>query len=297
MFALEVARVLAARPDPLPPGAPLLVPATHNELVAQRVSALPPSTRDMLLAAAALSQPTVRLLAELDDQPPATVLAPAVDAELVVLTADRVRFGHPLFAGAVYGDATSERRRALHRRLALLVTEPEERARHLALAADGPSRDVADLLDVAADTARSRFSGIVVFSTNLVANYDRAFESRVRHFRFDLPDAATRLSIWRTLLVPSLPLAADVDVDQLAADTEEFSGREIKLAILTAAERAAVAGQERITQADLTAGINQLTSAKRDLHATGGSATPEETAAIENQLRSQGVLDPAPQAV
>ena len=142
-----------------------------------------------------------------------------------------------------------------------------------------------------------RFSGIVVFSTNLVANYDRAFESRVRHFRFELPDAATRLSIWRTLLVPTLPLDSDVDVDGLNADTEGFSGREVKLAILTAAERAAVAGRDRITHADLTTGITQLRSAKKDLETAGGRpATPQEAAAIESQLRSQGVLDPAPSA-
>jgi DNA-binding CsgD family transcriptional regulator len=157
VFALEIVRALAARDDSLSPGEALPVPATLNELVAQRVAKLPVVTRDTLLAAAALAQPTARLLRAVDGRWfPASVLAAAERAELVVLEGDRVRFCHPLIAAAVYADAGQEDRRRLHRRLARVVTEPEERARHLALAADGPSRDVADALDDAADTARAR---------------------------------------------------------------------------------------------------------------------------------------------
>ena len=47
-------------------------------------------------------------------------------------------------------------KRALHARLAALVDEPEERARHLALAADAPDEDVAAALDDAARRARAR---------------------------------------------------------------------------------------------------------------------------------------------
>jgi ATP/maltotriose-dependent transcriptional regulator MalT len=157
VFALEIVRALAARAGSLPPGAALPVPATLDELVAQRVAELPTATRDALLAAAALAQPTARLLQAVDGRrPPAEVLAAAERAELVVLEGERIRFRHPLIAAAVYADAREEDRRLLHRRLAQVVTEPEERARHLALAADGPSRKVADALDDAAGTASAR---------------------------------------------------------------------------------------------------------------------------------------------
>ena len=43
------------------------------------------------------------------------------------------------------------------------------------------------------------FDGVVILSTNLVANYDKAFESRVRHFHFPLTDDAARRAIWQTL--------------------------------------------------------------------------------------------------
>jgi ATP/maltotriose-dependent transcriptional regulator MalT len=156
VFALEIVRALAARAGSLPPGAALPVPATLDELVAQRVAKLPTATRDALLVAAALAQPTARLLQAVDDRPPAEVLAAAERAELVVLEGERIRFSHPLIAAAVYADARQEDRRLLHRRLAQVVTEPEEQARHLALAADGPSRKVADALDDAAGTASAR---------------------------------------------------------------------------------------------------------------------------------------------
>lgn len=155
VFALEIARVLAARAEPLPPGAALPVPATLGELVGQRVSALPASTREVLLNASALTQPTAGLLQAVDERwRPEAVLAAAERAELVVLEGERVRFSHPLIATAVYSNAAPGRRQRLHRRLAQVVTEPEERARHLALAADGPSHAVAEALARAAASAR-----------------------------------------------------------------------------------------------------------------------------------------------
>jgi ATP/maltotriose-dependent transcriptional regulator MalT len=157
VFALEIARELVARAEPLPQGAPLPVPDTLNELVARRVAGLPAATREALLAASALTQPTAGLLSVVHGgRRPTEVLAAAEWAELVVLEGERVRFSHPLIAAAVYANATPSRRQALHRRLARVVAEPEERARHLALAADGPDGHVADALDEAAGSARAR---------------------------------------------------------------------------------------------------------------------------------------------
>jgi hypothetical protein len=50
----------------------------------------------------------------------------------------------------------AEQRREIHRRWARVVSEPEENARHVALAASGPDPDVAHVLDVAARAARTR---------------------------------------------------------------------------------------------------------------------------------------------
>lgn len=97
-----------------------------------------------------------------------------------------------------------------------------------------------------------QFKGIVVFATNLVENYDRAFNSRVRHFHFPRPNEETRTRIWRAHLPPTLPLHHDVDVVALAAF--DATGRDIKNAVLYAAGAAARA--ERIpAQADFVAGL------------------------------------------
>jgi hypothetical protein len=97
-----------------------------------------------------------------------------------------------------------------------------------------------------------QFKGIVVFATNLVENYDRAFNSRVRHFHFPRPDEDARARIWHAHLPSTLPLHEDVDVAALA--TFEATGRDIKNAILHAAGAAARA--ERIpAQADFISGI------------------------------------------
>jgi SpoVK/Ycf46/Vps4 family AAA+-type ATPase len=136
-----------------------------------------------------------------------------------------------------------------------------------------------------------QFAGVVVFSTNLVANYDRAFESRVRHFHFSLPDITARSAIWRKLLIPDLPLEPDLDIDRLSAATEGFSGREIKLAVLTAAERAAVAEHDTVTLADFESAIAQLKTAREQLTSEPPRPpTPEEQTMIESDLKARGLI-------
>ncbi|GET39843.1 ATP-binding protein [Microseira wollei] len=84
-----------------------------------------------------------------------------------------------------------------------------------------------------------QFRGIVIFATNLVENYDKAFETRVRHIYFPMPDEECRREIWRHHLPKQLPLAADVSVEKLA-QIEDVCGREIREAVIDAAVRAAL---------------------------------------------------------
>jgi DNA-binding CsgD family transcriptional regulator len=68
-----------------------------------------------------------------------------------------VRFAHPIFAAAVY-ELNALGRAELHARLAELVDDPEQRARHLALANAVPAERVAALVEAGADVARARGS-------------------------------------------------------------------------------------------------------------------------------------------
>jgi DNA-binding NarL/FixJ family response regulator len=155
-FALELGRALAQKGAPVGPTGPLPVPAKLRDLLRDRLLALPGETRDMLLIAAALAQPTVSLVGDASGRDPGNVLGPALDAQIVVIEDGYVRFTHTLFAATVIAEAPAATRGALHRLLADAVTDVEERARHLALGTDEPDQEVAVALDEAARHARAR---------------------------------------------------------------------------------------------------------------------------------------------
>src|SRR5581483_9330855 len=83
-------------------------------------------------------------------------LEPAAAAGVVELDGTRVRFSHPLLAAAVASGAAPARKRELHRKLAALSQDPQERAVHLALSAEPPDETVAVLLDEAVSDALAR---------------------------------------------------------------------------------------------------------------------------------------------
>ena len=149
-YALELVRALQTSGGRIRPGHPLPVPQTLEAILRERIAALPARVRTVLAEAAALRRPTESMLGDW------SALEQAVEAGLVELTNGEVRFTHPLLASAAYGTIDAEERRRLHRRLARIASDPEERARHLALSAHGPDKQVADSLDEAARDAAAR---------------------------------------------------------------------------------------------------------------------------------------------
>jgi DNA-binding CsgD family transcriptional regulator/tetratricopeptide (TPR) repeat protein len=160
MMFLEMARALQRRDREPAADEPLPVPADLRLLVTERLRGLSPQTRQLLLVTAALAQPTVSgvALATDDAEDYRRALAEALDAGVLELEGQRLRFAHPLIASIPYEDLTSDARRRLHERLARTVTDPEQHARHAALGAAEASASVAAALDVAARHARGRGS-------------------------------------------------------------------------------------------------------------------------------------------
>ena len=154
LFALELGRAFHRGAIRLEAAEPL--PGTLVSIVRDRLMLLPRDTRDALLAAAAVSQPTVELVDRAVGGGAADRLAPAFDGHVIELDRERIRFTHPLLASGIYAEASTSDRRELHRRLAELLPDPEERARHLALGSEGPDADVATALDRAAQQAHVR---------------------------------------------------------------------------------------------------------------------------------------------
>jgi DNA-binding CsgD family transcriptional regulator/tetratricopeptide (TPR) repeat protein len=148
-FALELTLALRLQAEALSPADELPVPDDLERLLAERLERLPPETKEPLAAVAALAEPT---LAVVDEE----VLEPALAEGLLVLEGDRIRFAHPLLAAVAYRRLAPRPQRALHRRLAELAKDPEQRARHLALGAEGPDSALAATLDVAAGQAQAR---------------------------------------------------------------------------------------------------------------------------------------------
>jgi tetratricopeptide (TPR) repeat protein len=156
-FALELARALQRSGVEPVPGEALPVTPTLRELVRARLALLPRSASETLLPAAALSRPTVALVERaVGSQRVDRDLESAVQAGVIELRGDVISFTHPLLASIPFADASPRVRRDVHQRLAAVVADPEERARHLALAAEGPDAAVAAALEDAAARACSR---------------------------------------------------------------------------------------------------------------------------------------------
>jgi DNA-binding CsgD family transcriptional regulator len=157
-YALELARALNQSGGHVITGGRLSVPTSLTELVSARLAALSAEVRELLEPVALLSEPTVTIVeAVVPDR--GTVLARLRTAEaaaILELNQERVRFSHPLLAAQVEAELDPRRRRLLHRRLAELVGDPEQRARHLALGAEGRSAKVAAELEAVSAVAASR---------------------------------------------------------------------------------------------------------------------------------------------
>jgi DNA-binding NarL/FixJ family response regulator len=154
-YAIELARAMDDRT--MNGGASL--PTSLAALVRARIGALTADTRQALLAASCLADPTVELIAQANDSDAAHIQAVLEDAEdkgIVEIDGHRVRFSHPLLTRGVYGDTTTARRRAMHRRLADVIEDPELKARHLALAAATGDELTLNSLDRGAALARAR---------------------------------------------------------------------------------------------------------------------------------------------
>ncbi len=155
-FALELARAIASHGGDLEMDEPLPLPKTLHAILTDRLRALPRSVQDALLIASLASDPSVALIARTLPGDGWRRVRPAMQAEVIELEGETIRFVHPLLASMAQASADLGRRRDAHRLLANVVPDPEERAVHLSLATDRPSEVVASALEQAAMRARAR---------------------------------------------------------------------------------------------------------------------------------------------
>ncbi len=155
-FALEIVRMLKRSDVSIEAGQPIPVPDSLHDIVHGRLLALPPESRDFLLAASMHAHPTLSITETASGVTAADGLVPALEARIVEMDGQRIRFTHPLLAAGSYEIADAHRRRQIHARLADVLEDPEARAWQLAASVDRPDEDVAAALENAAHTARGR---------------------------------------------------------------------------------------------------------------------------------------------
>ena len=107
---------------------------------------LPPETRDALLLACVHGKlPAGRL--------DAATVEPAFADGVIELEDGAIRFTHPLLSSVLYQEASPAARRHAHAQVVDWVDDPVARARHQALAAEGPDAALAQTLEETARTA------------------------------------------------------------------------------------------------------------------------------------------------
>ncbi|MGH7486907.1 MAG: hypothetical protein ACREMY_15100 [bacterium] len=131
----------------------------------------------------------------------------------------------------------------------------------------------------------------MIFATNLAANFDRAFERRIRtHVLFEMPGVEERARIWQLQIHPKkTPLAADVDFRRLA-DSYAVSGGDIKNAVIKAAAAAAAEPGpdlgKRINHRHFECAAAEVLSAKaimqQSLFSDSAVATPDPLGVWQN---------------
>jgi DNA-binding CsgD family transcriptional regulator len=207
-YALELTRAWQAGNLNLSESAPL--PPDLLGLLGTRIAALPRRTRRALAAAAAMSRPRLSALERAEGGDVGAALGRAVSERIVELDGDELRFSHPLLAASAYASVESAERRQLHARLAGVVSDIEERARHLALAAVEPEEAIAAQVESAADMAFRR--GAPSSAADLMAEATRLTpaDTDVDHRRRAFAEAEYRFEAGETGRAAAL-IAALID--------------------------------------------------------------------------------------
>jgi len=122
------------------------------------------------------------------------------------------------------------------------------------------------------------YDGIVIFATNLVSDFDKAFKSRILAFvEFEKPDKQGRVKLIKSMTPSKLPLTplTESELGKLADISEGFCGREIRKAMLTSLAEGALNDVKMISFKDLEKGF---------------SAVKEETVAVENTMKGDNAI-------
>jgi SpoVK/Ycf46/Vps4 family AAA+-type ATPase len=135
--------------------------------------------------------------------------------------------------------------------------------------------DVRQAADQAVNVSRAvmlkeldKFSGIVVFATNLAKNFDGAFVRRILlHVEVAPPDMEGRVKLWQKMISSKVPGQDKLDWQILAESSEGFTGGDIKNAVIISLSEAADRPAEKqiLHQQDVLDAIENIRRAKMEI--------------------------------
>jgi SpoVK/Ycf46/Vps4 family AAA+-type ATPase len=127
------------------------------------------------------------------------------------------------------------------------------------------------------------YDGVAILATNMRQNLDEAFARRLAFtIHFPFPGAEDRLKIWRRVWPDEVPLAADVDLLDLA-ERFRLSGGNIRNAALAAAFLAAAEGGEVCRD-------HLLRAIRREYQKLGRGLSEAELSGAEPELELEEAL-------
>ena len=141
--------------------------------------------------------------------------------------------------------------------------------------------------------------GIVVFATNLIENYDRAFLTRLICLELRRPGRDARKKIWFNHLYPRgddektlrIPLAEDIDLEALSAF--DFCGRDIRNAVKQACIATVMKGKPKVDQTELTAACQRTEMDLKRVAAAAGRNRAFRPEAVSEAERARLIKDAA----
>ena len=221
----------------------------------------------------------------------AEAIAHALGRRLLIVRYDQVE---SMWMGETPKNIVTTFRLARKENAVLLFDEADSIASRRAVSLDhGFVRETNTVINVLLQEIE-RFNGVVIFATNLAANFDPAFERRIRtHVLFEMPGAPERERIWQLQLHARTPIAEDVDFRALA-ERYEASGGDIRNAVLKAAMGAAAEpgadGLKVIHQRHFEEGIREVLAAKRVMKQSLMEDTSPATEIVSELKRAQHQL-------
>lgn len=123
--------------------------------------------------------------------------------------------------------------------------------------------------------------GLVILTTNLSKEYDKAFKSRMESIEFNLPDYEARLKLWQ-LYLKNIPSEDNIDYSLLADRSKDLTGRDITKCIRNAVLSAEMNNDTKLLTRDLCNAIKDTKTAisNEDVDYLNNKATPANNTII-----------------